>query len=235
MDGTLQWRPMSAMTSQIICNQAVYSTTTTKPEPHMPPKLYISGPPMSMSWHHNATDVQLQPLGFPHIIHLQACITIAGSKSRDNRPISQIPPSICFISHNAPFRTEICTFLFWMVHCGIWNRSIVGFFNQVKLEIEQNWWFLKDKTRRGKFLQWTTSFYLVVIISFLVRVMALCLTGGKSLPEPTMTQFTNASIPQCVKGKPNCPFGGDVSAMISLIRIISHIDQSVVSKSIVNN
>ena len=22
-------------------------------------------------------------------------------------------------SHNPPFRTEICTFLFWMVHCGI--------------------------------------------------------------------------------------------------------------------
>ena len=27
----------------------------------------------------------------------------------------------CSISHNAPFRTEMCTFLFWMEHCGIWN------------------------------------------------------------------------------------------------------------------
>ena len=30
-------------------------------------------------------------------------------------------------SHNAPFRTEICTFLFRMVNCGIWNRCIVRF------------------------------------------------------------------------------------------------------------
>ena len=32
-------------------------------------------------------------------------------------------------SHNAPFRTEMCSFLFWMVHCGIWDRCIVGFMN----------------------------------------------------------------------------------------------------------
>ena len=43
------------------------------------------------------------------------------------RTISQIPHCTCPISHNAPFRTEMCTFLFWMVHCGIWNRCIVGF------------------------------------------------------------------------------------------------------------
>ena len=34
-----------------------------------------------------------------------------------NRPISQIPQCTCPISHNTPFRTEMCTFLFWMVHC----------------------------------------------------------------------------------------------------------------------
>ena len=39
-----------------------------------------------------------------------------------NRPISQFMECACSISHNAPFRTEMCTFLFWMVHCGIWNR-----------------------------------------------------------------------------------------------------------------
>ena len=39
---------------------------------------------------------------------------------------SQIPQCTCSISHNAPYRTEMCTFLFWMVHCGIWNRCIVG-------------------------------------------------------------------------------------------------------------
>ena len=34
---------------------------------------------------------------------------------------------MCSISHNSPFRTEMCTFLFWMMHCGIWNCCIVGF------------------------------------------------------------------------------------------------------------
>ena len=44
-----------------------------------------------------------------------------------NRPNSQTPQCICSISHNVSFRTEMCTFLFWMVHCGIWNRCIVRF------------------------------------------------------------------------------------------------------------
>ena len=42
------------------------------------------------------------------------------------RPNSQIPQCTCPTSHNAPFRTEMCAFLFWMVHCGIWDRCIVG-------------------------------------------------------------------------------------------------------------
>ena len=42
-------------------------------------------------------------------------------------PNSQIPECTCSISHNAPFRTEMCTFLFWMGHCGIWNKCILGF------------------------------------------------------------------------------------------------------------
>ena len=44
-----------------------------------------------------------------------------------NWPNSQIPECTCSISHNAPFRTEMWTFLFWMEHCGIWNRCILGF------------------------------------------------------------------------------------------------------------
>ena len=44
---------------------------------------------------------------------------------------SQIPQCTCPISHNAPFRTEICAFLFWMVYCGIWNRCIVGYMRLV--------------------------------------------------------------------------------------------------------
>ena len=44
-----------------------------------------------------------------------------------NWPNSQIPECTCSISQNAPFRTEMCTFLFWMEHCGIWNRCILEF------------------------------------------------------------------------------------------------------------
>ena len=36
-----------------------------------------------------------------------------------NRTYSQIPQCTSFIPHNAPFKTEMCTFLFWMVHYGI--------------------------------------------------------------------------------------------------------------------
>ena len=43
----------------------------------------------------------------------------------DNRLISQIIQWICFISHSAPFRTDMYIFLFWMLHCGIWNRRTV--------------------------------------------------------------------------------------------------------------
>ena len=44
-----------------------------------------------------------------------------------NWPNSQIPECTCSISHNDPFKTEMCTFLFWMDHCGIWNSCILGF------------------------------------------------------------------------------------------------------------
>ena len=45
----------------------------------------------------------------------------------DNWPNLQIPGCTCSISHNVTFKTEVCTFLFWMLHCGIWNRCILGF------------------------------------------------------------------------------------------------------------
>ena len=44
-----------------------------------------------------------------------------------DRLISQISVYTCFIAHNAPFRTEICIFLFWMGHFGIWNRCSLGY------------------------------------------------------------------------------------------------------------
>ena len=36
-----------------------------------------------------------------------------------------------FHNHNALFRTAMCTFLFWMVHCGIWKRCIMWFVDVV--------------------------------------------------------------------------------------------------------
>ena len=48
-----------------------------------------------------------------------------------NRPLSHIPQSTCPTSHNALFRTEMCTFLFWMVYCGIWDWWVGGFFRSV--------------------------------------------------------------------------------------------------------
>ena len=46
-----------------------------------------------------------------------------------NGPILKIPQCTCPISNNAPLRTEMCTFLLWMVCCGIWGRCIVEFVN----------------------------------------------------------------------------------------------------------
>ena len=56
---------------------------------------------------------------------------ILSLRKSNDRPISQIPECTSSISHNAPFRTEMCTFLFWMKHCGIWNWCIQGFVAQV--------------------------------------------------------------------------------------------------------
>ena len=50
-------------------------------------------------------------------------------------------PTTCPISHNAPFRAEMCIFLFWIVHCGtwdilwgLWNWSIRNNDNQGNME-----------------------------------------------------------------------------------------------------
>ena len=43
----------------------------------------------------------------------------------------QIPQCISTMSHNVPWRTEMFAFLFWIVHCGIWNRYIMGFMRLV--------------------------------------------------------------------------------------------------------
>ena len=51
-------------------------------------------------------------------------------RTQRNRPNSQIPQCIYPISHNALLRTEIHTYVFWMVHHGIWDRCIVGFWHR---------------------------------------------------------------------------------------------------------
>ena len=65
-----------------------------------------------------------------------------------NWPNSQISEYTCSISHNDPFRTEMCTFLFWMGHCGIWNGSILGFVKLVDSSstcfIWSHWGVVKD-------------------------------------------------------------------------------------------
>ena len=65
--------------------------------------------------------------------HSQNAYPNAGSNMLDNWPNSQIPQYTCPISHNAPFRTEMCSFLFTMVHCGIWDRCIMGIATMIYL------------------------------------------------------------------------------------------------------
>ena len=59
---------------------------------------------------------------------------------------SQIPECTCSISHNAPFRTKICTFMFWMEHCEIWNRCILGFVKLVYSVAYKIPWFITIRT-----------------------------------------------------------------------------------------
>ena len=42
-------------------------------------------------------------------------------------PISQTPQCTSPISYNTLFRAERCTFRFWMVYSGMWDRCILGF------------------------------------------------------------------------------------------------------------
>ena len=54
--------------------------------------------------------------------------------NRCHRPISQIAECPWSLSHSAQFRTEWDTFLFWMGHCGIWNRCILWFEKKVNFK-----------------------------------------------------------------------------------------------------
>ena len=53
--------------------------------------------------------------GWRGFIGAQVNNTVSSKKGNSpNGPNSQIPECTCTISHNAPFRTEMCTFLCWM-------------------------------------------------------------------------------------------------------------------------
>ena len=47
----------------------------------------------------------------------------------------EIPQCTSPISHNTPFRKEMCIFMSWMVHCGMRDRCITGFVNLVYCSI----------------------------------------------------------------------------------------------------
>ena len=62
-----------------------------------------------------------------------------------NWPNSQFPECTCSISQNAPFRTEMGTFLFWMEHSGTWNRCILRFVKLVYSRVS----YQKGSTRHA--------------------------------------------------------------------------------------
>ena len=82
---------------------------------------YIESNILKYYTQHNQDDLLCKshnaPVPYPTIHHSE----------QSRWPAVQIPQCTSPISHNSPFRTEICPFLFWMVHCGIWDWCIVGF------------------------------------------------------------------------------------------------------------
>ena len=64
---------------------------------------------------------------------------VSDTESSYNWPNSQILECTCFVSHNYSFRTEMCTFLFWMEHCGIWTGCILGFVKLVYCRHDESW------------------------------------------------------------------------------------------------
>ena len=66
-------------------------------------------------------------IGYPLITHEVRASFRGMSLAILNWPVAQFPQCTSLTPHNAPFRTEMCTFLFWMMHCGIQDWCIVGF------------------------------------------------------------------------------------------------------------
>ena len=81
---------------------------------------------------HTKSFIQWSLMNILNLISILAHSSTAREPRQNfNRPISQIPQCSCSISHNAPFKSEVFTFLLQMLHCGIWNRCIWGLVNLI--------------------------------------------------------------------------------------------------------
>ena len=93
---------------------------------------------------------------------------------------SQIKESICSISHNVPFRTDMCTFLFWMGHCGIWNKCILGFVNYVNWSSHSALVDTTARCRKKTILRNDNCHNANFVVTCSTRIRKL-------LPEPILT------------------------------------------------
>ena len=78
------------------------------------------------------------------------------------------------------------------------KNYIYHYFNTLRPEQD-------DQHFQMQFLEWNILFFITITLQFIVmgpitnnsalaQVMASCWTGQKPLPEPMMTQFTDASM-----------------------------------------
>ena len=94
-----------------------------------------------------------------------------------NRAISQIPQCTCPIAHNVSFRTEMCTFMFWMVQCGMWDRCIVAFMRLVYCHTlwygisykVRPWYDIKSMANKDIQMKWCS----IIMKTFTIRYMQM--------------------------------------------------------------
>ena len=94
--------------------------------------------------------------------------------------VEQIPQCTCPISHNAPFGTEMCTCLFWMLCCGIWQRCIVGFFRWIHSNILIN--IFNHNYHCGFVVSTSHPNRVILIISAMRKCFALSYPRDKKCP-----------------------------------------------------
>ena len=70
------------------------------------------------------------------------------SPGEDNWPKLQIPKCTCSILHNATFRTEMFTLLFWLEQYGIWNICILWFVKLFNYSNMSQQYILRNKMQR---------------------------------------------------------------------------------------